>query len=170
MQITPNFPNFQVLVLVLKIPNFQVLVLVLKYWFCRYWYWYWPQKAFPSRAAADVQKRYKNSNCNNQTIQKWWNRPYLPLHGWFKAALRMPCSKIYSQYWIIGTWYWSIGILASIGIGFGIENTRFPGIGIGIDFGPVRGIGLAKLVLSVSGKHLFYLVLSSWRGNFRGDS
>ena len=61
--------------------------------------------------------------------------------------------------------------MASIGIGFGIENPRFPsigigigidflsiesiGIGIGIDFGPVRGIGigigLAKLVLSVSG-------------------
>ena len=56
--------------------------------------------------------------------------------------------------------------MASIGIGFGIENPRFPsigigidflsiesiGIGIGIDFGPVRGIGigLAKLVLSVS--------------------
>ena len=77
----------------------------------------------------------------------------------------MPCSKIHSQYWY---WYWSIGVLASIGIGFGIENPRFPsigigidflsiesiGIGIGIDFGPVRGIGigigLAKLVLSVS--------------------
>ena len=58
--------------------------------------------------------------------------------------------------------------MASIGIGFGIENPRFPSIGIGIgidflsiesigivigiDFGPVRGIGigLAKLVLSVS--------------------
>ena len=62
--------------------------------------------------------------------------------------------------------------MASIGIGFGIENPRFPsigigidflsiesiGIGIGIDFGPVRGIGigigLAKLVLSVSGVDL----------------
>ena len=63
--------------------------------------------------------------------------------------------------------------MASIGIGFGIENPRFPsigigigidflsiesiGIGIGIDFGPVRGIGigigLAKLVLSVSDKY-----------------
>ena len=63
--------------------------------------------------------------------------------------------------------------MASIGIGFGIENPRFPsigigigidflsiesiGIGIGIDFGPVRGIGigigLAKLVLSVSATH-----------------
>ena len=58
--------------------------------------------------------------------------------------------------------------MASIGIGFGIENPRFPSIGIGIgidflsiesigigiDFWPVRGIGigigLAKLVLSVS--------------------
>ena len=60
--------------------------------------------------------------------------------------------------------------MASIGIGFGIDNPRFPsigigigidflaiksiGIGIGIDFRPVRGIGigigLAKLVLSVS--------------------
>ena len=64
--------------------------------------------------------------------------------------------------------------MASIGIGFGIENPRFPsigigigidflsiesiGIGIGIDFGPVRGIGigigLAKLVLSVSDSEL----------------
>ena len=62
--------------------------------------------------------------------------------------------------------------MASIGIGFGIENPRFPsigigigidflssesiGIGIGIDFGPVRGIGigLAKLVLSVSVSHV----------------
>ena len=57
--------------------------------------------------------------------------------------------------------------MASIGIGFGIENVIQPGIGIGIgidfmsiesigiDFGTVRGIGigigLAKLVLSVSG-------------------
>ena len=64
--------------------------------------------------------------------------------------------------------------MASIGIGFGIENPRFPsigigidflsiesiGIGIGIDFGPVRGIGigigLAKLVLSVSGRYHSY--------------
>ena len=56
--------------------------------------------------------------------------------------------------------------MASIGIGFGIENPRFPSIGIGIDvlsiesigidFWPVRGIGigLAKLVLSVSGPYL----------------
>ena len=58
--------------------------------------------------------------------------------------------------------------MASIGIGFGIENPRFPSIGIGIDylsiesigigidFGPVRGIGigLAKFVLSESGVHI----------------
>ena len=58
-----------VLVLVLKIPNFQVLVLVLvlKNWFCRYWnwYWYWPQKTFIPQASADIQNRYKNTNCNN---------------------------------------------------------------------------------------------------------
>ena len=61
--------------------------------------------------------------------------------------------------------------MASIGIGFGIENPRFPSIGIGIDFlsiesigigidfGPVRGIdigiGLVKLVLSVSAENPF---------------
>ena len=59
--------------------------------------------------------------------------------------------------------------MASIGIGFGIENPRLwsigigidflyiKSIGIGIDFWPVRGIGigigLAKLVLSVSDTH-----------------
>ena len=72
----------------------------------------------------------------------------------------MICRKIHPKYWY---WHWSsIGVLPSIGIGFGIKNFISPGIRFGIDFrsiesigidlGPVRGIGigLAKLVLSVS--------------------
>ena len=65
--------------------------------------------------------------------------------------------------------------MASIGIGFGIENFIEPGIGIGIDFrsiksigigigidlGPVSdiGIGLTKLVLSVSALHTAIIFL-----------